>query len=272
MKKSFFLIPYTLVLLFVTACSNPASSNPADSSKEPTNNEDGNTEEPTTPEPLIDFTYSKDNNIVTITGYTGKGGAITIPDTIENCPVSVIGRKAFQENSTITTVTLPASVTTIEEDAFYDSRITSINLTENLTSIGNSAFNRCSSLTSIRIPASLSSTDALGSGVFYQCTKLSSITIAEGIKTIPKHTFNKCEAVSTLVIPSTVASIAFCGLYQCTKLTTLTVKATTPPTLLDSYSIKNCTALSSIRVPEESVSAYKNAKYWKDFASIISGY
>ncbi|MBN2107894.1 MAG: thrombospondin type 3 repeat-containing protein [Deltaproteobacteria bacterium] len=61
-----------------------------------------------------DFTYmvsGSDN--VTITGYTGSGGAVVIPDTIDGMPIVSIGRSAFVYNATITSVLIPASVTQI---------------------------------------------------------------------------------------------------------------------------------------------------------------
>ena len=58
----------------------------------------------------------------TITGYTGPGGAVIIPDTIlvgsAYLPVSSIGGSAFYYASAITSITIPSSVTNIEDYAF----------------------------------------------------------------------------------------------------------------------------------------------------------
>src|SRR5437588_10390940 len=75
------------------------------------------------------FTYSVNGTAITITGYNGLGGAVTIPSTIPG----VVG-----------------TVTSIGEDAFYRStNLTSLTIGTSVTSIGNSAFNGCSSLTNV---------------------------------------------------------------------------------------------------------------------------
>ena len=65
------------------------------------------------------FTYTINNGTITITGYTGSGGAVTIPNTINGLPVTSIGDEAFWYCSSLTSVTIPNSVTSIGDDAFY---------------------------------------------------------------------------------------------------------------------------------------------------------
>jgi sugar lactone lactonase YvrE len=69
----------------------------------------------------VDFTYTATATEVTITGYTGSGGAVTIPSAIVGLPVSSIGSYAFQSCTGLTSVTIPNSVTSIGGGAFYDS-------------------------------------------------------------------------------------------------------------------------------------------------------
>ena len=59
------------------------------------------------------FTYTTNNGAITITGYTGPGGAVTIPSTITGLPVTTIGTSAFFNNFALTSVTIPNSVTSI---------------------------------------------------------------------------------------------------------------------------------------------------------------
>ena len=44
-----------------------------------------------------DFTYTDNNGAIAITGYTGAGGAVTIPSTINDIPVTSIGTEAFYD-------------------------------------------------------------------------------------------------------------------------------------------------------------------------------
>ena len=60
-----------------------------------------------------EFNYTINNGTITITGYTGPGGAVTIPDTINGLPVTSIGDCAFYNCTSLTSVTIPNSVTSI---------------------------------------------------------------------------------------------------------------------------------------------------------------
>src|SRR6476660_8641572 len=63
-----------------------------------------------------DFTYTNTNGTITITGYTGPGGAVTIPSTISGVPVTSIGGSAFWGNgSGVTSLVIPDTVTSIQD-------------------------------------------------------------------------------------------------------------------------------------------------------------
>ena len=59
------------------------------------------------------FSYSVEEGAVTITGYTGIGGVVIIPDTIEGLPVTGIEDRAFFNEESLTSVVIPASITHI---------------------------------------------------------------------------------------------------------------------------------------------------------------
>ena len=63
-------------------------------------------------------TTNSDNATVTLTGYTGLGGAVIIPNLINGLPVTGIAANAFQTNTALTSITIPASVTSIPDQAF----------------------------------------------------------------------------------------------------------------------------------------------------------
>ena len=65
-----------------------------------------------------DFEYSVSGDNVTITKYNGSGGEVVIPAEIDDKTVTAIGTGAFRDKPSITSVTIPDSVTAIEESAF----------------------------------------------------------------------------------------------------------------------------------------------------------
>lgn len=130
-----------------------------------------------------DFTYITNNGTISITGYTGPGGKVLVPDTITGLPVAEIGFLAFYGNTTITNVALPNSVTNIENFAFWlCTSLSSIDLPEALCRIGVGAFASCTGLLSITIPRGVTNIVSAYTmwgyvGAFSSCASLGAITI-----------------------------------------------------------------------------------------------
>jgi hypothetical protein len=102
-----------------------------------------------------DFTYVDNGDDIVITGYTGNGGAVEIPSTINGKPVAEIGAYAFKGNGSFTRVEISDGVLCIGLGAFETcNSLTSISVPASVTSIGISAFSYCSSLTSIEVDSS----------------------------------------------------------------------------------------------------------------------
>ncbi len=86
------------------------------------------------------FTYTITNDTVTITGYTGAGGAVTIPSTLNGLPVTSIGDRAFYQCTNLTSVTIPDCVTSIGDYAFfYCTSLTALHFGGNAPSLGGSS-------------------------------------------------------------------------------------------------------------------------------------
>ncbi|MBQ3616844.1 MAG: leucine-rich repeat protein, partial [Bacteroidales bacterium] len=139
-----------------------------------------------------DFVYENDTKAKLLL-YIGKGGDITIPES-----VTAIGDKAFFNCKSLTSVTIPESVTSIGSDAFFNcTSLTSVTIPESVTSIGKSAFSSCSSLTSVTIPEGVT---AIGKGAFDVCTSLTSVTIPEGVTSIGDYAFIGCSSVENVYL------------------------------------------------------------------------
>ena len=92
----------------------------------------------------IPFAYAVAENGVTITAYTGNDVNVAIPASVDGKPVIAIGDKAFLNNKTVQSITLP----------------------EGVKSIGWFAFSGCISLGAIRMPSSV---EAIAYGAFENC-------------------------------------------------------------------------------------------------------
>ena len=175
-----------------------------------------------------DFEYTVSDGAVTITKYTGAGGDVTVPETIDGMAVTVIGESAFREVDSVKRVVIPEGVTKIEAGAFGNCiQLAEVNLPSTLTEIGAHAFYNCDLITNIYIPKKLQKTNnayiyeyAYGYvyGPFYGCDGLKNVTFEEGTTIIANGLFSNCPGLEEIVIPDTVTEIGSEAFYNDTNL------------------------------------------------------
>ena len=182
---------------------------------------------------------------------------ITIPAEHKGIPITKVGKRAFEDCTGLTSITIPESVTSIGEFAFTNctnlsevhiSNIASwcnidfcniyanplvhakhlylsgeeiINLVipEGVTSIGNYAFTDCSSVTSVTLPSSLTS---IGENAFTSCEGLTSIALPGNLTSIGSRAFVSCERLTNITIPSSVTNIGKGAFRYCYSLKRVT--------------------------------------------------
>ena len=150
-------------------------------------------------EQLFDFAFTPDNTAVIVIRYKGTAADVTIPSRYQGKPVTMIDHAAFHNNSAVTSVTIPDSVTAIPDDAFgFCSQLTNISIPNSVTFIGFSAFNSCTSLKSITLPSSLST---IQSYAFYNCGNLKTIRIPVSVTSIGNCAFDVCPSLMTVTYP-----------------------------------------------------------------------
>ena len=230
-----------------------------------------------------------------------------------------------QYNGNLIELTLPANYNgknyEIYQYAFYNcSSLTSVTIPDSVTSIGGSAFSGCSALESITIPfvgakagvtasntsqhlfgyifgtssytggtattqnyngssdntdfftihityyipASLKSVTVTGGNILYGafrgCTGLTSITIGNGVTSIGKNAFDGCSSLTSITIPDSVTSIGYRAFSGCTGLTSITIG--NGVTSIGEYAFYNCTGLTSITIPDSVTSIGNYAFYY----------
>ena len=228
------------------------------------------------------YTYTEADGKVTITAYNGLGGAVNIPSTLgtNGYPVTVIGEEAFSENYGITSVSIPDSVTTIEEEAFYDNELTSVHIGKGVTSIGEDAFAFSAEFetitvdedndyylsennvlfdidkeelivyavkktdTSYTVPATVKK---IHRSAFNFAKNLKSITISDGVTDIGSFAFSGCKNITSLIIPNSVTSIGSYAFGQMDNLKYVIIsdKLTT----VSSYAFQFCENLTDVVIP-----------------------
>ena len=142
--------------------------------------------------------FDFDKTTGTITKYVETDTVVVIPSKINGITVETIGNTAFQ-NSAVTSVTIPDSVTAIYSGAFANcSQLTNISIPNSVTYIGFSAFEHCTSLKSITLPSSLSS---ISEALFFGCSQLTTIHIPVSVTSIGNNAFADCPSLMTVTYP-----------------------------------------------------------------------
>ena len=219
--------------------------------------------------------------------------------TIEAAGITGIGAVAFQNTKNLTTIQIPASVTTIGDGAFWGSGISTFTVAEGgssfkadnddkalLTYDGKTLFTfapkatgsytipsgvitigpysfQGTALTSLEIPSSVTS---IGDGAF-ESSALTSIVIPSSVKTIGEAAFVQ-SALTSIVIPESVTTIEN-DAFMWSVLTTVTFEGTTAPTIGTGI-FGNCPNLTGILVPANATGytgddASDNWKAWAKY-------
>lgn len=142
---------------------------------------------------------------------------LVIPATIDGIPVTHINDGAFYGKS-LTSVTIPTSVTSIGTAGFIDNNLTSVTIPGSVESIGDVAFSN-NQLTSLLVQSGVSS---IGERAFAG-NQLTSVTLEDGLSTIGVRAFYD-NPLTSLVIPNGVTSIADETFMQ-SQLTSVTISS-----------------------------------------------
>lgn len=225
---------------------------------------------------------------VTITKYTGTESTVILPSTISSWPVTKIGEDAFQDNTTITSVTIPDSVTEIGSNAFAGcTNLTSVNYAgdwSNLTiQSGNPAVQDAANELLFDFEFTPDNTAAIVTNYKYKGTAadvtipsrykgkpvtaidhaafhdsaVTSVTIPDSVTSISDGAFGFCSQLTNISIPNSVTYISFSAFRACTSLKSITL-----PSSLSSISealFFGCSQLTTIHIPDSVSSIHSYA-------------
>ncbi|MCM1141086.1 MAG: leucine-rich repeat domain-containing protein [Muribaculum sp.] len=181
---------------------------------------------------VISFT---DFTCEVVNGDVKYEGDVIIPSKVtynnRELTVTKIARPAFEDCGSLTSVTIPDSMTEIGQYAFNGCRsLTSVAIPDSVTEIEGYAFSGCSSISTITIPDSVTE---IGQGAFEGCISLNSIKLSDNLNSIENALFNGCESLSSLSIPKSVGSLSCCH---------------KEGILVSDFTFENCINLKSIRI------------------------
>ena len=205
------------------------------------------------------FTYSETQDSVTITGLTDLGKTrknIIIPSEHNGKAVTAISSTAFNNETNITSVVIPDSVTSIALGAFSGcASLESLTVADGNTvyhSAGNCIIETATKTLVVGCKSSAIPDDGsvtnIGERAFWNCNALTLITIPDSVTSIGDHAFDNCTALASIVIPDSVTNIGEYAFRGCTSLTSVTILDGV--TSIGGHAFDNCTALTSIVIPD----------------------
>ena len=172
------------------------------------------------------------------------------------------------ENTEITELIIPNSVTSIGEYAFeYCYGLTSVTIGNCVTSIGDAAFCGCSCLTSVTFPYSVTSIER---SAFSGCTGLTSVTIPNSVTYIGDYAFQNCSGLTSVAIGGGVKSIRSGAFANCEELTDVTCYAKIIPSIESNVFNDSYIEYATLHVPTGAINAYKATEPWKNFKKIVA--
>ncbi len=188
------------------------------------------------------YIYCTSNDVIGDRAFEGCSGLTSL-----NLPAGItsIGENAFSGCSGLTSLNLPAGITEISSGTFSGcSGLTSLNLPAGITEIGSWAFEGCSGLTSLTLPAGITEIDDL---TFAGCSRLTSLTLPAGITSIGDRAFSGCSGLTSLNLPAGITEIGDRAFMDCSGLTSLTLPAGI--TEIGYGTFKGCSGLTSLTLP-----------------------
>lgn len=158
--------------------------------------------------------------------------------------VSSIGENAFR-NSGLTSISLPSALTRIEESLFEDCfNLSNITIQDGVTDISGSVFKNCSNLSSISLANTITS---IGEYALSGCSKLEKFSTPGNISSIENGVFKDCSKLSDVLIPVNITAIGDSAFEECSSM--ISVDIPNGVTSIGESAFSHCSSLQSVNIP-----------------------
>ena len=204
-----------------------------------------------------DFDYTIANGSITITNYTGPGGNVAIPATIDGMPVTAIGGQAFLGRTTLTAITIPDGVTNIQDGfltrggvlgAFAQcGALTNVSLGNGVLYLGMGTFTLCTSLTRVSIPDSVTT---VGDFALHNCEGLTDVRIGKSVTQLGPglgYAFDGSTNLTSVVIPGNVTNLGNYAFAFSPSLASVTIE--NGVTRIGDHAFHDCPSLTNVTLP-----------------------
>jgi len=233
----------------------------------------------------ICYVFDPVNNTAKVTSGGNYSGSVTVPASVTyngvEYEVTEIGAEAFKCCWDLDNISLPNSIVSIEQLAFYNCWFENIIIPNSVQTIGYFAFGGCYYLKELYIPKSVTSigyaafssleslrsftvdsenpvykfeddmlmTDNNATLVAYLGDRsLNKVTIPSTVKTIFNRAFLDCDWLTEVVIPNSVTTIDECAFSECSALSD--VELPNSVRRLEMFAFENCKSIKSIEIKE----------------------
>ena len=195
---------------------------------------------------------------VYLTKYIGTEKEVVVPEKVEIAGKMykvMLDREAFENNTTITSVTMGEQIGSIPDSCFKGcTSLKSVEISSSATLIGHNAFYGCKNLKKVTIPGNVKD---LGNKAFANCTSLKSISLSSKLSSISSGAFMNCTKLSKITIPSKVNKIFSKAFYNCKNLKTITIKSKKlKSNTVMSKAFKGIHKKATIKVPASKLKSY----------------
>ncbi len=250
--RQFFLLLLALVLILTTlACTPQQNDPPAPGTTEESRqavSSDETSSVPVEPPPadVPGYTYTVSDGAATITGYTGEDKDLVFPSFAGGVPVTAIAPRAFANNRTIESVTLPGTIVETGEMAFYGcASLRKVVLSEGITTVGWGTFNECAVLTEVSFPSTLR---IIYTVAFQGSRSLTGVVFPDSLTYIGYRAFAN-SGLTAVVTPESCTTVEEGAFANCRSLKTCEIRGQIPR--IEANLFRECLSLESVVFPGE---------------------